>query len=232
MSVPLFWLLREEVDIAYEFDQALAQDAGLGVLNDHDLMTAWHHLRDTSGDLDTSWPAHFPHPVAGMPEWSFAPDFWAFGMYKFASRRFRDALAQPGDVVQFLPVDLVRASAAARAQDYRWMRVLARQGGLDLARCECEIEERPHAVTGKPVRSLNNIDLLALRDNLVPRTDIFRLDECRTFILVTDAVAGRVLRAGCTGMEFSDPANRQGGKRIERYRTADGIAERRVGFLD
>ena len=31
-------------------------------------------------------------------------------------------------------------------------------------------------------------------------------------------------------MEFSDPANRQGGKRIVRYRTATGIAERRIGF--
>ena len=232
MDFPPFWFLKNDVDLAYEFDRAMLQDAGLGVLNDHDLMTAWHRLRDTSGDLDASWPAHSPHPVAGLPEWSFAPDFWAFGMYKFASRRLRDALAQPDDVVQFLPFDLVRASAAARAQDYRWMRVLARQEGLDLARCECRVEERPHAVTGKPVRSLSNIDFLVVRQGLAPRTEIFRLDESPTYILVTDAVAGRVLRAGCTGMEFSDPANRQGGKRIVRYRTADGIAERRIGFLD
>ena len=62
-----------------------------------------------------------------LPDWPFAPDFWTFGRYEFASRRLRDALAQPGGVVQFLPFDLVRASAAARTQDYRWMRVLARQ---------------------------------------------------------------------------------------------------------
>ena len=66
----------------------------------------------------------------------------------------------------------------------------------------------------------------------MPRTEIFRLEESPTYILVTDAVAGRVLRAGCTGMEFSDPANRQGGKRGVHYRTADGIADRRIGFLD
>jgi hypothetical protein len=53
-----------------------------------------------------------------------------------------------------------------------------------------------------------------------------------THVLVTDAVAERVLRAGCTGMEFFDPANRYSGKRVVRYRTADGIAERRIGFLD
>jgi hypothetical protein len=33
-------------------------------------------------------------------------------------------------------------------------------------------------------------------------------------------------------MEFSDPGNLQHGKRIERFRTGTGIAERRVGFLD
>jgi hypothetical protein len=39
-------------------------------------------------------------------------------------------------------------------------------------------------------------------------------------------------RAGCIEMEFFDPANRQGGKRIVHYRAAEGIAERRIGFLD
>jgi hypothetical protein len=41
-----------------------------------------------------------------------------------------------------------------------------------------------------------------------------------------------VLRAGCTGIEFSDPANLRGGKRVDRIRTAHGITERRIGFLD
>ncbi len=134
-------------------------------------------------------------------------------------------------MVQFVPIDLVHASEAARAQDYRWMRVLVRQEALDLARCDCQVDSN---LTGLPVtacaRSSTNINLLALREDLVPRTDIFRLDESASFILVTDAVAARVLRAGCTGMEFSDPANRHGGKRIDRYRTVDGIAERRIGF--
>jgi hypothetical protein len=49
-----------------------------------------------------------------------------------------------------------------------------------------------------------------------------------TNILVTDALAERVLRAGCTGMEFVDPENEQFGPRMLRYRTADGIAERPV----
>jgi len=231
MEFPALWFVAKDPDLGYEFGEALVQDASLGVLNTRELLDAEYDLQDATGDFDGRWPESYPLPIAALPDWPFAPDFWTFGRYEFASRRLRDALAHPGDVVQFLPFDLVRASAAARAQDYRWMRVLARQEGLDLVRC-VGIEERPHAVTGKPVRSFSNIDFFALRQNLVPRTEIFRLEESPTYILVTDAVAGRVLRAGCTGMEFSDPANRQGGKRVVHYRTADGIAERRIGFLD
>ena len=54
------------------------------------------------------------------------------------------------------------------------------------------------------------------------------MQESTTNILVTDALAERVLRAGCTGMEFVDPENEQFGPRMLRYRTADGIAERPV----
>jgi hypothetical protein len=232
MELPALWFIKEDPDIYYELGEALVQDASLGLLNTRELLDAEYALRDTTGDPDGPWPAAYPAPVAALPDWPFAPDFWTFGCYEFASRRLREALAQSGEVVQALPFDLVRASAAAWAQDYRWMRVLACQEGLDLARCDCRIEERPHAVTGRPVRFLSNIDFFALRENLVPRTGIFRLEESPTYILVTDAVAGRVLRAGCTGMESSDPANRQSGKRVDRIRTADGIAERRIGFLD
>jgi hypothetical protein len=225
-------LIKEDPDINFVFGEALVQDATLGVLNTGELLDAEYDLLDKTGDFDGPWLAGFPLPVAALPDWPFAPDFWTFGRYEFASRRLRDALAQPGDTLQFLPFDLVRASAAALAQEYRWMRVLTSQEALDLARCDCTIEDVPHAVTGEPVRLLSNIDLFALRHDLAPRTEMFRLAESPTYIFVTDAVAGRVLRAGCTGMEFSDPANRQSGKRIDRYRTADGIAERRIGFLD
>jgi hypothetical protein len=67
---------------------------------------------------------------------------------------------------------------------------------------------------------------------LIPQTEIFRIAEITSSMLVTDALAERVLRAGCTGLEFAHPDNLWSGKRVERYRTADGIAERSVGFLD
>lgn len=203
-----------------------------GVANTHELAVAEYDLVVATRDSGAFWPAEFPRPVAALPDWPFAPDFWRFGRYDFASRRLRDVLAQPADVIQFLPFDLVRASAAARAQDYRWMRVLPRQPAMDIARSDCEVADYIDGITGEPGKFLRRIDRFVLLDGLVPRTEIFRLDESPAYILATDALAARVLQAGCTGMEFSDPANQRGGMRVDRIRTAHGIAERRIGFLD
>jgi hypothetical protein len=73
----------------------------------------------------------------------------------------------------------------------------------------------------------------------------FRIEESSSYLLVTDALAERVLQTGCSGMQFTDPHSPQlgqriecqriegqriEGQRIERYRTATGIAERRMHF--
>jgi hypothetical protein len=163
-----------------------------------------------------------------LPSRGFAPDYFAFGRYEFCSRRLRDALAQPGNVVQFAPVELVSGGTKAQAQDYRLMRVLARQPAMDLERSQCEVEEFTTLMTNQRVKYASFIERFALPDGLQPHSEIFRIDESPTDILVTDEVAGRVLKAGCTGIEFSHPDDPQKGMRIEHYRTADGIAERRV----
>jgi hypothetical protein len=232
MEFPALWFMKDDPYVSYDLGEALIQDASLGVINTHDLAMSHHDLAVATGDSDSFWPAEFPLPVVALPDWPFAPDFWSFGRYDFASCRLRNTLAQPPNVIQFLPLDLVRASVAAQAQDYRWMRVLPRQPAMDIARSDCEVADYIDQLTGKLGKYLRRIDRFALLDGFVPHTGIFRLDESPAFILTTDALAGRVLRAGCTGIEFSDPANLRGGKRVHRIRTAHGIAERRIGFLD
>jgi hypothetical protein len=103
---------------------------------------------------------------------------------------------------------------------------------MDLVRSDCVLEEFTHRLTGERMTWPRNIRRFVLLDNLIPQTEIFRIAEIRSRILATDALAERVLRAGCTGLEFSHPDNLWSGKRVERHRTADGIAEQRVGFLD
>ena len=232
MQFPALWFVKKDPYVSYDLGEALVQDATLGVINTHDLAMSAYDLTAATGDGDTFWPPNFPLPAAALPDWPFAPDFWRFGLYDFASRRLREAMAQPAEIIQFLPFDLVRASAAARAQDYRWMRVLPRQPAMDIARSDCEMADYIDELTGEPVRYLREINRFVLLDEFVPHTEIFRLDESPSYILATDTLAGRVLRTGCTGIEFSDPANLRGGKRVDRIRTAHGTTERRIGFLD
>jgi len=80
-----------------------------------------------------------------------------------------------------------------------WAGVLGKKDVVALLQANLDQEKKADALLTQ---------LLALRENLVPRTEIFRLEESSTDILVTDAVAGRVLRAGCTG--WNSPIRRTG----------------------
>jgi len=229
------WFLEEDADSAYEFGRMLLRDAKLGVQNTQELACAGRALSNATRSLtssDVPLPDDFPPPRLFLPEKKFTPDYFIFGGYRFVSRQFRDALAQPEAVVQYVPCEVVGGNAESRAQDYRLLRVLAIQPAVDLERSECELEDFTNRWTGERTKRPRSVDRYALLADLVPKTEIFRMAEERTYVLTTDALAERVLRAGCTGMEFSDSANRQSGMRIDRYRTADGIGEHRVGFLD
>ena len=89
-------------------------------------------------------------------------------------------------------------------------------------------------MTGKSFLMIDTMERFVLLEGLRAKSDLLLIDELGFRILVTDALAARVLQSGCTGMEFHDPANPLPitGTRTERYRTKSGIAERRVGFLD
>jgi len=235
MGIPALWLMKTEPKIFWDFCQALLGDERLGLLNTREFKLAEYALQLPPGSLtsdDVPLPADFLRLRLAMPDEAIAPDFFYYDAYMFASRCLMEALAQPKDVVQFVPVELASGSPQARAQEYHLMRVLPRQPAMDLARSECSVDEFTSPLTGQLVRMAMHISKFVLLDTLQPRTEIFRVDEAPSRILASDGIAQRVLLAGCTGMEFADPANRWSGMRVERYRTVNGIAERRVGFLD
>lgn len=228
------WFLKNDALVAYMFGKLLLRDAKLGVQNTRELMLAEFELQNATNSLnseDVPIRYGFPIPRLVLPDSGFAPDYLSFSGYYFCSRRLQETLAQPEHVVQFTPVE-VTGGPEVRAQDYRLRRVLARQRSLDLDRTQCEFEEYTNRITGKKEVRPCYVRRFALLNNLHPRTEIFRVEETPSRVLAVDAVAARVLAAGCTGIEFADPGNPQTGKRVERYRTKDGIAERRVGFLD
>ena len=47
-----------------------------------------------------------------------------------------------------------------------------------------------------------DIDKLVLQEGFYPRTEILRVAEHTLDVLATDALAERVLKAGCTGLDF------------------------------
>ncbi len=232
---PPIWMLKEDLRTVAQFDRLLARDGTLGVRNDDDVSLRKREIRIASGRSDLHelpLPDDFPPILLVMADADYAPDYFSFGRHEFCSRRLRDILAQPPEVLQFLPVDLVAGGEAVRVQDYRRMHLLAQQPVMDMDRSEYKVNAFFPHIPETTLKSVDWVDLFVLLEGFQPRTEIFRPDETTCFTLVTDALAARVLHSGCTGMTFRDPITPIHGMRVDRYRTTTGIAERRVGFLD
>lgn len=234
MSTPPVWMLRQDVNVAYEFGELLLKDRTVGVTNTAELIDAEHRLAVARGGSDDTLPLpyDFPAPRLGLPASGFAPDYFSFGSYYFCSHKFREVLCQPEAVVQYCPVELTSGGFDALAQDYRWFRILASQSAMDMQLSDCEVEQITSVISGKTITIARNIRRFVLPVNFIPATDIFRIAETLVFKMTADALAERLLRAGCTGMEFCHPEDNQFGMRVVHFRTADGVGERRVGFLD
>ncbi len=151
-----------------------------------------------------------------------APDYIKLGVYTLVSSKLRAALSLPAPVAEYPAIDLLNGDEAARSQDYRLLRVLAHQPAIDLGRTEHEVDE---TVTpdGRTSRILHVLHAIVLRADLAPETEMFYADELGTNLFAVDALAERVMRAGCTGIWFQDPRTAGLGDHPIRIRTADGI---------
>jgi hypothetical protein len=101
---------------------------------------------------------------------------------------------------------------------------------MDVKLSDCKPQPWTNRITGASELRPTFLMRIVLVEGLLPKTDIFRIDASSTDILVTDKIAERVLRSGCTGIEFADPSNLRFDQRIIRYRTAVGAGERRIDF--
>jgi hypothetical protein len=229
-DTPPLWIFGYDVSISAKFDWYKARNHKLGMHNQKERSSALWALKAGMGHPyppDIVLPDDFPPVRLALPEKGFSPDYFGYGGDKFCSRRLREAMDLPEGVVQFMPVDLVAGGAQVRAQEYQLMRVIAHQPAIDLERSVYDEIDGPDEYPGQP-RRITWVGRYVFLDGLRPATEIFRTDETYAVIFVTDALAERVLRAGCTGMEFCDPTLPQHGDRLLRYRTATGVAERWV----
>jgi len=228
----IFWIVRESVDAFLAIDRFILQPNGIGLRNDMELKRSLTRLVQTLPATyfgDPRLPDGFPRPALDLPPAGFTLDFFHLGPPTYASRRLREALAQPKDIVQYWPIDLMTGGPEVVAQDYRWMNVLACQPAVDLKRSKYVVEEGVRQSTGETFRYIRFYDQMVLRDDLGLTPEIFRVAEDLITILVTDALAERIQRAGCTGIDFLDPATRGDTAHMKRYRTLAGVREESTG---
>ena len=233
MDMPALWRMGIDPMTLWDYQQIMRPGKGLRNYQEFSIAEYWlcdalHVL--TSNDVPL--PPDFPRLRLAMPGRAFAPDYFTHDSYKIVSQRLKEAMAQPEEVVQFFPIELVKSSPRAKAQNYQLMRVIAQQSAMDLARSDCELEDFTNRITGVTSKVPRDISRMVLRDDLQPNSEIFRIEESSARVLASDALALRVLRAGCTGIEFRDPSDWEGRMTILHIRSVDGITERRVGFLE
>ena len=133
----------------------------------------------------------------------FNPDFFSDEVI-FVSTKLLPLLDQPADSLQALPTrtDWETDIGEPPEWSYLWLSYVPVAPAIDLDRSEVEIEE--YVESGRALRRIAMFSRgrLVLRDDLAPPCGLFRAAEDPSILLVTDAVAEAVLRAGCFGIEF------------------------------
>ncbi|WP_375403176.1 imm11 family protein [uncultured Sphingomonas sp.] len=146
-----------------------------------------------------------PVPLLRLTHPDFAPNLLHWGI-QYVSAELRDALALGPDVVEYLPVDSSRSSAAACARDYMVMNVLNTRELIDLNRVAHERVMLP-VEFGRPEMRETVIrkpeQRIYWREDFVPDVPLFHAAHS-PWIIATDAFAERVLRSGVADVEFQD----------------------------
>ncbi len=170
-------------------------------------------------------PADFPPMLLNYPmQGSILPDLLWPSELLLCSARLRNAMALPPGVVQYLPVDICAPDPRVHAMDYKALHILAHQPVIDLERSDVTIELKPDRHTGGTYPEFSFDKRWAIRAGFQPQTDLFRSCEDVFAVFVSDALAERVMAAGCLGCVFEHPEgpNYSGGL-PQTIRTARGI---------
>ncbi len=172
------------------------------------------------------FPANMPAFILNYPsEDGFLPDFFSSTGLLLCSARLRASMALPPDVVQYLDLDVQAPDRRVHVMDYKVLRVLAHQPVVDLARSDVEIDEEVDRHIGGTYQWVSYTRRLALRAGLTAQTDLFHADEVSSPIFATDALAERVMRAGCWGVEFRHPEEPSLSDNPPTIRTARGVEQ-------
>jgi len=149
---------------------------------------------------------------------NFDIDYFTWGGCMFVSKRMREAMALDPSEVRYIEVDASQSAPLPRSKNYMVMEPLLMEDVLDPDRSVYWMDSIPPPTEFGP----HEIYKLAFLREVPPTIDLFYDGFFATLVLCTDQFALRILEAGCTGVEFTDP---RGYCCIEapRRRTLEGI---------
>lgn len=186
---------------------ALAQ--GCRLLNAHEVFAA----RQPSG---THWK-NFPPVELALTLPDFDVDCFSCETYTFVSERLRKALRLPPHAVQYFDVDAGSSSARVRENNYKIMNVASLEDAVDTASSSLVMGR---LTPSSPEMVMSHGDLVFA--DCTPRYEMFHDRVVRGHVFCSDALALRVLVAGCTGVRFFDPT-RYRFARPNVFRTVRGV---------
>lgn len=111
----------------------------------------------------------------------------------------------PADAAQFVPVSNVSRPPRARAARYTLLRVLAAARAIDGGRSDCHVDRPVSAKTGTEFLRFTGVTAIRFLPGFVAPAGLFREAAAPTLVFATDALAERVVAAGCTGVQFRHP---------------------------
>jgi hypothetical protein len=156
------------------------------------------HARRSSG----KWlPDHGPVWELRLTLDSFDIDCFGFDTCTLVSERMREAMNLDPSGVRFLDVDLSRSAPLPRSKKYQLMDITAVENVSDPSRSVFEMKRFCPESPLVPFR----VESIAVRNDARPEHELF-LDQFFRAALCSDALAMRVLKAGCTGVRFMDPS--------------------------
>ena len=164
----------------------------------------------------------------------FEDDYFNWGGVMFASEKLRNVMALDAPVVNFLEVDDSKSAALPRSKRYQIMQPLLEDDVSDKSRSRYSwqprrLRHRPQSAERRRIRPRKGdvppyVYSIAVRPDFEPDCDLFYDSFFANTLFCTDALALRVLEAGCVGMSFVSPLGYRKGRPKVR-RTLDGVEE-------
>lgn len=202
-----FWIFRPWLPYEIGLDRMTKH---CSIQNSRELYSAGFYVGQFRSDLPTA--------QLKLTLEDFDTDCFMWESRTFVSERMRRAMALEPSAVQFFDVDASQSAPVPRSMNYKIMVIPITEDISDPSKSNYMSCDLPGGA-----KSMINVQRIAVRADFEPVHNLFH-DRFFHEAFCTDEFAVRVLKAGCTGMRFFDPAQLSIGMAM-RFRTLRGVEE-------